>query len=171
MTTLLALNQAGLYFPKETVYAMSTVYTDRRLNFSLQVNPDENHVGLPYFKFYNSAHYGSAEKLARISFEQPVYIKHNSNWGKKKEPWILNGKERRMLMDVLQRKVNIYAGVPTVWQSLIVAYNMEKGFMPENTLMCTCDNIGDVLESYNDPALIGIMPFDLPIPDYTKLKE
>lgn len=45
---ILALNHAGLYEPLELT-AMSTVFSDRNLGISIQINADENRRGLAYF--------------------------------------------------------------------------------------------------------------------------
>ena len=73
---ILALNHAGLYEPLELT-AMSTVFSDRKAGISIQINADENRVGLPYFKYYNSFQYSKATKLPELALnlQTTLFIK------------------------------------------------------------------------------------------------
>lgn len=167
---ILALNHAGLYEPVELT-AMSNVYYSRKDKITIQINPDKYRKGLPYFKVYNHYSYTIASKVARIYFYKPEYIIHRNSDGK--ENWILNSKERRVLMNCLQLKP--IRSIYTVWQQLIIAFNNEKFGVPEDdTIAITKENLISykqalAYEGYTD--LTDLLPFDLSMPNYLLLKE
>lgn len=168
---ILALNHAGLYEPIE-IQAMSTVFSDRNLGISIQINADENRRGLPYFKYYNSFQYSKATKIARISFKSADYVIHKNSDGK--QNWFLNSKEKRLLMTALQLKPVYFSHGFTVWQKLIIQYNAEKfQLMEDDTLNCTRTNYRQFIRNYTALGysnLIDVLPFDLPMPNYLLLE-
>lgn len=169
---ILALNHAGLYEPIELT-AMSTVFSDRNLGISIQINADENRRGLAYFKLYNSFQYSKAAKVARISFRVPQYVIHRNTDGK--QNWFLNNKERKLLMTALQLKPVYFSHGFTVWQKLIIQYNSEKfQLMEDDTMSCTRANYNQFIKNYTALGyenLVDVLPFDLPMPNYLLLKE
>ena len=80
---------------KDAIYLgeMATVHKDSKYNIMVFVNPDKNRNGEKYFKFYNSNSYTTADKVIRISFDEPKYIYHKNMDGKL--DWILNSKEKK----------------------------------------------------------------------------
>lgn len=167
---ILALNHAGLYEPLELT-AMSTVFSDRKAGISIQINADENRVGLPYFKYYNSFQYSKATKVARISFKSADYVIHKNADGK--QNWYLNAKEKQQLVLILSSKPTYFSHGYTVWQKLIIQYNAEKfQLMEDDTLNCAKNTYNKFIKDYTAIGynnLIDVLPFDLQMPDYLLL--
>lgn len=167
---ILALNHAGLYEPLELT-AMSTVFSDRKTGISIQINADENRVGLPYFKYYNSFQYSKATKVARISFKSADYIIHKNADGK--QNWYLNAKEKQQLVLILSSRPAYFSYSYTVWQKLIIQYNAEKfQLMEDDTLNCAKNTYNKFIKDYTAIGynnLIDVLPFDLQMPDYLLL--
>ena len=161
MDNLLLANRQGLYAVRESVYAMANVYNNRTLDLSIQVNPDPLRVGLPYFKFYDSASYAKTSRVARISLEKPVYIYHSNADGKL--DWILNAKERKLLDKILSSNSTEHAGF-TVWQDVIASYNREKfGLDFSTVVLCTTESKAAFVKDYSDiPNINLIIPIDTP---------
>lgn len=166
---ILALNHAGLYEPVE-ILAMANVYSDKKNKITIQINPDRNRRGLPYFKVYNHYSYKIASKMARISIHEPKYIHHRNSGGK--QFWKLNSKDRQVLMNCLTLKP--IGKIFTVWQLLIIAFNDEKlGVVEGDTISINKSNYFSYketlkLEGYED--LTDLLPFDLPMPNYLLLE-
>ena len=167
---ILALNHAGLYEPLELT-AMSTVFSDRKAGISIQINADENRVGLPYFKYYNSFQYSKATKVARISFKSADYIIHKNADGK--QNWYLNAKEKQQLVLILLSKPAYFSHGYTVWQKLIIQYNAEKfQLMEDDTLNCAKNTYNKFIKEYTALGynnLVDVLPFDLQMPNYLLL--
>ena len=167
---ILTLNHAGLYEPLELT-AMSTVFSDRNFGISIQINADENRIGLPYFKYYNSFQYSKATKVAGISFKSADYVIHRNADGK--QNWTLNAKEKQQLMLILQSKPAYFSHNFSVWQKLIIQYNAEKfQLMEDDTLNCTKSTYTQFIWNYTElgyASLIDVLPFDLQIPNYLQL--
>ena len=148
------------YLIEERLDEMSTIVMDKKNSVLVQVNPDMGRMGLEYFKFFNSFSEGKATRIARISFRDPRYVIHHNNRGK--DNWILNSKEKRMLVALLQQKsdmINCEGNVLTNWEKSIVQFNLEKGLPKEDTE-----------ENFvNNPKYPNYLPIDLPMPDYYKL--
>lgn len=102
----------------ESVYAMSNVYTNFTYGFSFQVNPTESRVGEHYFKVYNHPSMTAADKVARISFDEPRYIIHKDSKGK--QPWVLDSISKKAIIDLLSKNSH------SVWKKLIANFNREK---------------------------------------------
>lgn len=110
---------AALYITTaESVYAMSNVYTNYTYKLSFQVNPTDSRVGEHYFKVYNHSRMTSADRVARISFDEPRYIIHKDSSGK--QPWILDSVSKKNMIMLLSK--NNYS----VWKKLIANFNREK---------------------------------------------
>lgn len=167
---ILTLNHAGLYEPLELT-AMSTVFSDRKAGISIQINADENRVGLPYFKYYNSFQYSKATKVARISFKSADYVIHKNADGK--QNWYLNAKEKQQLVLILSSRPAYFSYSYTVWQKLIIQYNAEKfQLMEDDTLNCAKNTYNKFIKDYTAIGynnLIDVLPFDLQMPDYLLL--
>ena len=102
----------------ESIYAMSNVYTNYTYRLSFQVNPTESRIGEHYFKVYNHPSVTAADKVARISFDEPRYIIHKDSKGK--QPWILDSTSKKNMIALLSK--NNYS----VWKKLIANFNKEK---------------------------------------------
>lgn len=137
-----------------------TVFIDQNRNRLVQVNPAEKKRGLEYFKYFDSAGEHSAKRLARIEYRKPQYVYHSHNRGK--DIWKLNGKEKEMLMDMMNSK-NEENDRITNWQKSILQYNLEKGLSASETMQ-------NLISSRNNLKHPGHLPFDLEMPDYRLLK-
>lgn len=138
--------------------AMATIYRDPKGRFLVSVNPDPNRSGDEYFKLYNKTNRDSATKIARISFRKAEYIHYSMNQGK--EDWILNAREKKYIIKAFTKKnPAFYGGQYTYWQFAIAQFNLEKGLDYEKTFK----NVGKKLKYPK------YLPFDLEMPDYTKL--
>ena len=160
--TVLAKNREGTYHVHEPVYAMANVYTSNEKGVTIQVNPDPLHIGLPYFKYYNSSRYFKATKIARISMDIPAYIYHTNSVGLK--DWRLNSKERKELDSILSSRSTKYLGY-TVWQAIIIDYNLEKFGIDFDTVKeCTIKNQSNFIEEHLEKGDIDnpelVIPLD-----------
>ena len=163
--TLLAKNREGKFTVQECLYTIATVFSDRNAEVGIQVNPDPLHIGLPYFKYYNSSSYSTATKVARISIEAPFYINV-------KENWVLNSRERRRLCQILNERSSKYYGY-TVWQAIILDYNNEKfeNLSLDEIKTCTVKNKEKWIKKYEKVSRVidTIIPIDSPMPNYLNL--
>lgn len=139
--------------------AMATIYRDTKGRFSIAVNPDPNRTGDEYFKLYNNAKKFAATKVARILFRKAEYVYHTNSDGK--EDWILNAKEKKYLVKALQKQAKMPYEKYTNWQKAILLFNDEKDLDQEKTLK-------NLLPK---PKYKNYLPFNLPMPDYTKLEK
>ena len=133
---------------------MAKVYSDKKTNISIQVNRSERRHGC-YFKLYNNKNYARASKVARIDLKNPRYIYRFNGDGKK--DWNMNSKEKELLINLLKTKLPTGN---TLWEEIIITYNRE-GDLPE----------WETRKNFVDNLLFPKhLPFDLPMPDYTKLR-
>lgn len=168
--TLLAKNRKGDFLVQECLYAVANVFSDRNEEVGIQVNPDPLHIGLPYFKYYNSSSYSNATKVARISIEGPYYVIHRNQDGK--ENWVLNTRERKLLHQILNERSSKYSGY-TVWQAIILDYNNEKfeNLSLDEIKNCTVKNKKTWIKQYEgvNRFIDTIVPIDSPMPNYLNL--
>lgn len=160
--TLLAKNREGSCRVYEPAYAMANVYTSNEKGVTIQVNPDPLHLGLPYFKYYNSSRYFKATKMARISMDTPAYVYHTNSGGL--QDWRLNSRERKELDSILSSCSNKYRGY-TVWQAIIIDYNLEKFGIDFDTVKeCTIKNQSKFIEEHLEKGDIDnpelVIPLD-----------
>lgn len=139
--------------------AMATVYRDTKGRFSIAVNPDPDKIGDEYFILSNSSSVRTASKAARISFKAAKYIHHTNSDGK--GDWILNSKEKKYLVKALQKQAKMPYAQYTNWQKAILLFNEEKHLDQDKTLK-------NLLPK---PKYKNYLPFNLEMPDYTKLEE
>lgn len=141
---------------EEMLLEMATVAREFELNWSIAVNPDSSRNDPVYFKLYDSVSYGSATKCARISFLAPKYVVHNDS----KEQWILNNKEKKLLVGFLnskQRGRKKKDSDMSNWKYAIALWNKEMGYIDDER------EVNELAET--DTPL----PFHLEPPDYTEL--
>lgn len=142
------------------VTGMATVIKTNSM--SIGTTDDKHHKGEPYFKVWKGPNYESAEKMCRISFEKSEYIKEHSN-NNTADTWILNSKERKELVKLLNSKMNFSNNLQiTRWQYAIIQFNSEKGTDPGDTMKLIQKNPKYIRSK-------DLLPFNLPMPDYTKL--
>lgn len=137
---------------------MATVVRSPRMHILIQVNPDEHHIGNPYFKVYNSESFDKATSMNRISFNAPVYIEHTT-YGK--DRWILNSKEKRNLVSLLMAPSDHIDRRDTSreysnWEWALIQYNTEICAVGEK------DTIAGRLKG-------NALSIDLAMPDYLEL--
>lgn len=104
---------------KETLSSSDNIITERvvttgldTMNFYVSGNgaKDRNYGDSPYFKIFNGKTLRSSSKVTRISFLAPKYVIH------KNEKWILNSKERKLLVQYL---ITIMNDDKDLWNILI----------------------------------------------------
>lgn len=86
------------------------------------------------------------------------YIHHSYNDGK--DDWILNSKEKKYLCEALAKQSKSPYQKYSNWKKAILLYNDEKGLDQDETLQNLVSNL----------LYPKFLPFDLEMPDYTKLK-
>lgn len=157
MTLKIKLHQNTLQ-NESAVYEMATVARSSRMHILIQVNPDEHHIGNPYFKIYNSESYDTAEGMNRISFNEPAYIQHTT-YGKNR--WYLNSKEKKNLISLLKASSDHIDRRDTAreysnWEWAIIQYNNEICAVGEK------DTVAGRLKG-------NALSIDLPMPNYMEL--
>lgn len=165
----IARNHVGCYHVEEKSDIASVIaHINNKHNLTLRVVPDFGKGNLAYFILYNHCRYVKATQTARISFMLSAYIKPSD--------WILDYEDCNRLMQVL-RSANTVTFADyrlSVWESLLVFYNSERLDLPfELSLQLTRANRAKFIDCYSKEfdELHLALPIDLPMPDYTKLKE
>lgn len=141
------------------LHAMATVAMDEEKKMLIQVTPDPNHKGDAYLKLYNSISKSKATKVARISLYSPTYVLHkNVERMAEKDDWFLTAKEKTDFIDFLNSPTS-HDPLYTVWQRTILDYNKELDLFEKETKE-------NLLPDLKHP---DFLPFNLPIPDYSRL--
>lgn len=143
---------------EDAMHEMATVARSADMHILIQVNPDEHHIGVPYFKVYNSDSYDTATHMNRVSFTAPEYIYHTT-YGK--ERWFLNSKDRKKLIAILSASSDRIdrrdtSREYTNWEWAIIQYNNEACKVTEK------DTIAGNLKGL-------ALSIDLPMPNYRDL--
>ena len=120
---------------------------NKRLNLCARISIDISSNKKSYFTLYNNWRRRLATKYARISFLEPKYELSSSY---SKSVWFLNESEKKKLMEFL---------------------NIKRPFASDNE---PSNNWQSVIRNFNN-VIRGdetdrILPYDMPIPDYTKLE-
>lgn len=103
---------------------MSMAWTSKQNNRCVWVENPSGHNN-KYFKYLDGITYGKAEKVARISLLKPEYINHNNIDGK--QDWILNNKEKKELVMLMNAYNNLYRDYNcTNWQATLITYNRDN---------------------------------------------
>lgn len=146
---------------------MARVCTDMNKNRVIYADKCKDRHGNPYFKYYNSRSYDSADKMTRISFLRPEYIPPHQTLDGKQGDWVLNHKEKKTLVNMLRSyskeeypKENRYF---TNWELAIIRFNSENG------LMSTAETTSYICDENGFKNIVDILPFNLPMPDYMLL--
>lgn len=140
-------------------------YKGKGGNFSIDVipEPNRNHGDKDaYFKVTpDSDSYGTGKYEARISFRDPIYVKHHKGKPYKE----LNNKQIDIMINQFNKPSKNKDGVGlTNWQYTIHRFNMS----------CNTDYLEKINQS--DPRVKeelkngNYITLDYPMPDYTKLK-
>ena len=144
---------------EEYLEEMATIYKSKEYGIGVAVNPDSRRSGNSYFKFYNNPELPKATKIIRILFKNPDYIIHHDE----KQLWKLNSKEKKLLIKVLKEESVRYDGY-TNWD--IAKYDWNCEYLEEQLNMKKYFN-GDYENIYSENP--GYVPFDLKMPDYSKI--
>ena len=157
MALKIKIHETGLK-TESSMYEMATVVRSPSMHILIQVNPDEHHIGNPYFKVYNSESFDKATSMNRVSFNEPAYI-HHTTYGK--DRWFLNSKEKRNLVSLLKASSDHIDRRDTTreysnWEWAIIQYNNEICAVGEK------DTIAGRLKG-------NALPIDLTMPNYLDL--
>lgn len=135
-------------------------------NNFIAVNPDSSRgwYNEEYFKVYNNDNARKADKVIRIKFRSAQYVYHKNSDGK--QDWILNSKERKQLIDLLNKQSKLPGF--TNWQYAIIQFNTEA-YMDENPEMFKTLTIQTQEKMDKNNPQKYYLPIDLQMPDYTKL--
>ena len=159
-------NRRGALPLDEPRFARATVYSNRELDVSIRINPDPLHYGLPFFKYYDSAAWFLAGRVARLSMAEPGYLRHPAEYSK--EAWILTKRDRETLMQVLKSKSQKYLGY-SVWQAIIFDYDNEKFYLDRSEVSrCKLRNKASFAKAHADASELidAVIPIDQVMPDY-----
>lgn len=135
---------------------MAMAWVDQQANKCCWVENPNTHEN-DYFKYLDSFSYLKADKVARISLREPVYLEHRNQDGKKN--WKLSSKEKKELVTIMNKPSRVYKGC-TNWQATIAQYNFDHYSIDP------LDTIEDVYDKEKYPKAFSI---DFPMPDYTQL--
>lgn len=105
-------------------WEMATIATDEKLN--INVNPEADHLSIAYFKVLNAESFRKATKVARLHFKDSGMEHHNDGLGK--QPWILNSKELKHIIELLKEPNDSHDGY-TNWQIACYQWNLENGLI------------------------------------------
>lgn len=133
-------------------------------NISISLDADRNFYGIEYFKIYNNKSIKASTKMNRIRFREPKYEPHSGS------NWILNSKEKKDLIELLNASCEKTSGVKNNWQYAIRQFNMEAypDYKTEADLIITIEQQNKL--DNKDPRKY-YLPIDLPMPNYMELKN
>lgn len=140
----------------QPMYEMSMAWNSKQKNKCVWV---ENPSGYEnkYFKYLNGQTYGKADKCARISMITPTYVEHKDYGGKSN--WVLNSKEKKELVQLMNEPNKKYNGC-TNWQATLITYNEDNfGIDFDETINGTFDKT----------EFPNAFDINTPMPDYSKL--
>lgn len=138
-------------------------YKKKGKKWEIYIDSHQTKLGEPYFKYYDSYSYLTAEHVARISFLEPRYIIHHSY----PPPFELDRIQKLALLKFLTAPApDVYRGLSN-WQRGIIIFNNQN-------VSSSYDGWSKLTtEKMNNMKLTGRMrfalPIDLPMPDYMQL--
>lgn len=121
-----------LYKPdeyEEYYYEMATIVRDEYEGILISVNPERDHLTIPYFKVYDSYSVDTAKHVIRLHFKNSGMEFHKDPLGKVQ--WILNNKDIKNIRKILQKKSKrdkLY----TYWQMACFQWNYENGLIDDD---------------------------------------
>lgn len=159
---------------QDNIITERSIINDERHNFSVHSTPDAKHnLGEPagYFKWVEGKKLNINPKdIVRIKFSEPVYIKHDGSTK------VLKKGQKDDLIAALQSPISdrhfnnlpkeFKEVIETEWQYLIYMYNIDCHV---NTKLLL-DHL-DIEEPFSELPDDKMVRLNLPIPDYTKLRE
>ena len=101
---------------------MATVNIDKNLNIRIQINPDPNRIGNPYFKVYDACSYQKETKVARLHFLDTGMEYHQDEFA----DWVPTNKEIKRIKGILlsEHSDDGY----TNWQMACWLWNLEYNY-------------------------------------------
>lgn len=117
-----------LYAKSEPIYSMAQIGQNEKPAFCIWVNPDQDRIGDPYFKMYDSQRYTTAKRSIRIGIKAPKLIYHKDGKG----VWAVTTSDMKYLDAFMSKKSRKYLGY-TNWESTIFDWNYEYGFITPAT--------------------------------------
>ena len=141
----------------EPLGEMSTVAeTDRPIGLSIQVNPDPDRIGNPYFKVYNArVPKRGNTKIARLHFLDTGIEYHQDKF----MDWIPTNKEISLIQNFLKEMHPLYGY--TNWQVACFLWNQEYHLFGRNEVNDYMNGLLDE-ELSNHPSYV---PSTTPIPE------
>ena len=164
------LDKFDPYRPINYPFSYQDICRTNKFNYLIDVAPDRrNKIGDECFELFDNEIRFYADKVARISFRRPEYIRSHFSL-LDKDKWILNNQEKEDLMDTLNSKplYDESEYFKTTWEYMIFQFVL-------NSIGSQCwvyefsDDGVDNLLSSKKLAYPDCLPDDLPMPDYRKL--
>ena len=108
----------------EYLTEMATIGTDRKHNLRVQVNPDRNRSGNPYFKVFNTAIIKSGEsKVARFHFKDSGMEYHKDKY----LDWNITNNDIKFIKEFMTKPHKDFTEYSN-WQMTCYLWNYEYGF-------------------------------------------
>ncbi len=104
----------------EPIGEMATVVTSKKPALRIQVNPDRNRIGNPYFKVYDSSSFTKGTKVARLHFLDTGMEYHQDEF----DDWMLSEKDIKLIKELLN-ELHPREHDYTNWQMSKWLWNME----------------------------------------------
>ena len=129
--------------------------TDNPIGLKVQVNPDPNRSGNPYFKVYSSKiPKAGQDKVARLHFLDDGMEYHKDGF----KDWILTTSEIKMIKSFLNKNHHREKEY-TNWEMTKWLWNLEYGFFSDEQID---DYMNGKLDNIQHPSYV---PSTTPIPD------
>lgn len=148
----------------EPIGEMATILKDKSYNLTIQVNPDKNRKGVPYFKVFNHAKVTPNEtSVARLHFLDSGMEFHKDSF----KDWIPTNKDIEIIHDVMNQKYKHTD--KTIWQMTCMKWNYEYDNFYSSKVFDEDEYFDGIYD--NDPDFCkhpSYVPSDTPIPDTWK---
>ena len=154
----------GIPEPYDDYYIgeMATVVLEPKSNIRIQVNPDRDRMGVPYFKVFNSIKLKKKEtKVCRLHFLDSGMEVHDDGYVK----WVPNSKEIKQIKSVLD-SISEDDESLTYWQLACWLWNKEYSIFNNKIAFSKKEYFQGIYD--NDPEFYmhpSYVPSTTPIPD------
>ena len=108
---------------------MATIARDQDEGILISVNPEREHLTIPYFKVYDSYSVDTAKRVARLHFKDSGMEYHKDPLGKMQ--WVINNRDVKNIRKVLQKRSKRDKPY-TYWQIACFQWNYENGLIDDN---------------------------------------
>ena len=113
--------------PEEYLGEMATIISDRKIGIRIQVNPDPNRKGVPYFKAFNNSKPKEREtSVARLHFLDNGIEHHKDGF----LDWKITNSDIKLIKSVLES--NPKNSDRTVWDVAKWKWNLEYRFFDDD---------------------------------------